>query len=181
MHRRSPPAAYALKQFCLFARRKTLLRLSRIEVSDKAMSFSHDASRAEGQEERRFGFIAKVSRGSSLNAAQTAELQPPEMAWKRNGACSLPPGRLRTPSGQWPKHALGLLPANSRRKGLALVTRGKRSLKGRKALFERRALSPVLGNLRIQLFDLLGLFLGFVQQHRNQLVIAHRNHLPVRP
>ena len=49
-----------------------------------------------------------------------------------------------------------ILPANSRRKGLVLVARCKRSLKGRKALLERRAIglpfSPVFGNLRVQRF-----------------------------
>ncbi len=52
-----------------------------------------------------------------------------------------------------------ILPDNSRRKGLVLVARRKRPLKGREAMLERRALSLVLGHFHAQLFDLLGLTL----------------------
>ena len=70
-----------------------------------------------------------------------------------------------------------ILPA-SRRKGLVLVALCKRPLKGREALLERRSL---FRDLRAQPFDLLSLFLSFVQQHRHQLMIMYGNHLVSRP
>src|ERR1700747_2924819 len=70
-----------------------------------------------------------------------------------------------------PQIPSGSLPAKSQ--GRVMVPRGLPLLQGRKALLERRALGS-------QPFNLPGLFLSFVKQHRYQLQVPYRLNLAVK-